>query len=608
MQIEYVSIKNLRCIENTQFFPKNYTTLIGPNNGGKSSVLRAVELFLTNSSPELDEWRHGSEAEPIEIRIRFSELTDWERGQPGIASLVYNNKIDLKFTLNRVNNGDEEKVEKVWAGYISPEDIEGWGERWGELSAGIKTIAATIGFTNGNDFRSSSSKEQLKSAIREQAPDLITRGDPIWTTEGISIANAFQQALPLVQVIPAIRDPITDSKPGASSSFGVLLKRIVVPALTRTDEYQGLVEAVDLLRRRLGGEGENALVEVDAVIEAINTRLSTLIDAKIQIDMDTPDAEKFLGGSTYLRLGDNQPTRVGLQGHGLQRAMIFAMLELLAAQTVQTDDNVGCDTGRSVILLFEEPELFIHPQLMRKLAAILKTISEDQSWQVISTTHAPVLVDVASDPTSLVIFSRPFPDRPPATTQIEHDPFEGDDEDRERLRALLTFHPTACEAFFAKRVVLVEGDSEVAILRSVPELADRLEISVADMLDVCIVSCAGKWTIPPMVRILKAFGIPIRVIHDLDLKGRDPETINPGADPYNANSRISTELQNNEMLHVSVDRLEVVLWEGQDPPQSNKQKAYRAYQRAHQICTDDELWTRSLAFQALTKFALHWEG
>lgn len=81
MKISHVIITNFRSIEKIEFKPRDLTTLIGPNNAGKSSVLRALEIFLNQQSPELDEWRSGHTAEPIVIEIEFSDVKEWEKNQ-----------------------------------------------------------------------------------------------------------------------------------------------------------------------------------------------------------------------------------------------------------------------------------------------------------------------------------------------------------------------------------------------------------------------------------------------------------------------------------------------------------------------------------------------
>ena len=52
----------------------------------------------------------------------------------------------------------------------------------------------------------------------------------------------------------------------------------------------------------------------------------------------------------------------------------------------------------------------------------------------------------------------------------------GQYNERDMLRAALDFHPQYAR-LFAKRVVVVEGDTEVAILRFAENLCDKFEIN-----------------------------------------------------------------------------------------------------------------------------------
>jgi predicted ATP-dependent endonuclease of OLD family len=243
---------------------------------------------------------------------------------------------------------------------------------------------------------------------------------------------------------------------------------------------------------------------------------------------------------------------------------------------------------RSTVLLFEEPELFIHPHLMRRLKEVLRTIGQRQDWQVIVSTHSPFLVDVGDDPRSLVIYRRLDPTRPPTVKQLESDPFAapGMNEDRERLRAVLDFHPTVCEVFFAKHAVLVEGDTEVATLVRQPDLYRLAGLTDGYCRDVTVVSCDGKWTIIPIARLLRAFDIPMRVIHDRDQKGKtEAELAEDTSHEFHANKRIA-DVVGADAVMVIDDTFEHVLWERDEAPKSKKDKPYRAWKRVRELCNN----------------------
>lgn len=263
--------------------------------------------------------------------------------------------------------------------------------------------------------------------------------------------------------------------------------------------------------------------------------------------------------------------------------------------------------NRGTILLYEEPELFIHPHLMRRLKASLKELADHPNWQVIVTTHSPFLIHVGEDPQSLVILRRKNGFSPPEICYLEHDPFAGEDQnyEREALRATLDFHPTVCEAFFAQRVVLVEGDTELAVLVHQSELCAWAGLDPLQASNCTVVSCGGKWTIPGMARLLKAFKIPFRVVHDRDRKGRSEENLRlaKGFDPYSANKRIA-EIVDPENIMVIDDTFEDILWD-KNPPK--KDKPYHAWKRVKELCEEKSNLDHLPELKKLVYFVYSWD-
>ena len=97
MRLKWVSIQNFRCIHERTVNLRDYTSLIGPNNAGKSSLLRAIQLLLDpEEKPEPEEWRKGFEHEPIVLEGCFEELQSWEKALPGLSSLICDGEIRLR--------------------------------------------------------------------------------------------------------------------------------------------------------------------------------------------------------------------------------------------------------------------------------------------------------------------------------------------------------------------------------------------------------------------------------------------------------------------------------------------------------------------------------
>ena len=606
MKITKIEIQNFRSIDKISLKPRTLTTLIGPNNAGKSSVLRAVEIFLNQQTPDFDEWRSDHSAEPIVIEVEFSEVKDWERNQPGVSAHVFDGKIRIRATYT-MSDEAKPKVQTAWESFRQDEQIQGWPDdaTFTGLDEKLKILAKNSGI-DGKKFASGSHKESLRSMIRQQMPELVTLGAAKWTSEGMSIPAALRQALPQARMIPAVRSAEQDGEPGAKTSFGLLLKEIILPAVSQADEYKALIAAVSVLEKKLKGDGVEQLEAVRILADDIKKRLSSLIAAQVTIGMEPPNTEKLIGDNTTLRLDDGTATRIGMQGHGLQRALIFAMLEVLASRNARVAvGNAGETQNRTTVLLFEEPELFIHPHLMRRLQSALETIAGTDTWQVVLTTHSPFLVDVARDPLSLVIHQRPQPKESPTVRQLSEDPFVSEErkDEREWLRAVLDFNPAVCEAFFARRAVLVEGDTEIAVLACHPDLKRLACVNEDAARDVTVVSCDGKWTIIPVARLLGLFGIPLRVIHDTDRKGETDAALEANkSHEFHANKRITDIVGAASVLAVD-DTFEHLLWPKGEASKSSSDKPFRAWKRARELAAGKENLDHASGLRDALKFA-----
>jgi len=606
MKMSRVKVSNFRCIDTLEFFPHDYTSLIGPNNAGKSSTLRAIEILLNQITPGDDEWRRGFESAPIVIEADFDELLEWERQRPGVSSLVYNDRIQLRLTIKPTSEAEgRKKPELVYECKKPSETIRGWADKWGDLDPEISSLAATEQI-DGKAWKSVANKERVRQLVREQLPARVTTGAPEWTSDGISIDAALKQALPQAQIIPAVRDAANDGAPGAATSFGMFLKKIIMPAVSGSEEYRQLKAAVTNLDAKLRGDGSAKLEDVANLERAIADKLSPLISATVAVGMDPPDADKFIGANTVLRLDDGTQTRIGLQGHGLQRSLVFAMLEILATQSATlTTNGEGADRTRHTVLLFEEPELFMHPHLMRQLKQVLAKIAARPDWQVIVTTHSPFLVDIADERRSLVIHRRERPNQSPTVTQLRADPLAGETKkaERTRLRAILDFHPAVCEAFFAKNVVLVEGDTELAVLTKQDALFRLAGVSNDIVRNTTVVSCDGKWTIVPIARLLRAFGIPVRVVHDIDLKGQTPDQLrDEPSTEWKANAAI-LEVVGDDHCYPVDDTFEDVLSVPGDAFSSTADKPYRAWCRVRELCDEKTDLTHVPKLKEVVEFA-----
>ena len=170
-----------------------------------------------------------------------------------------------------------------------------------------------------------------------------------------------------------------------------------------------------------------------------------------------------------------------------------------------------CDAGLSgVVLLIEEPELYLSPQAQRYLYRLLRRYAA-QGNQIIYSTHAATFLSVAHlEELALV---RHVDGEGTILCQPSALPTD------ESFRALTEFDAERSEVFLARAALLVEGITEKLAF---PFVFDALGYD-PDREAIAIIECGGKANIPLFARICTECGIPFVIVHDRDApRGEQP--------------------------------------------------------------------------------------
>ena len=158
-----------------------------------------------------------------------------------------------------------------------------------------------------------------------------------------------------------------------------------------------------------------------------------------------------------------------------------------------------------LLLLVEEPELYLRPQAQRYLYRLLREFALAGN-QVIYSTHSPAFLNVSR------LEELVFVERLPRTgTRALHPERVSADED---FRVMTEFDAERSELFLARAAVLVEGLTEKLVL---PFVFSALGHD-ADREAISIIECGGKPNIPFFARICRATGTPFVVVHDSDTR------------------------------------------------------------------------------------------
>jgi hypothetical protein len=163
-----------------------------------------------------------------------------------------------------------------------------------------------------------------------------------------------------------------------------------------------------------------------------------------------------------------------------------------------------------LVLLIEEPELYLSPQAQRHLYRQIRRLSESGN-QVLYSSHASIFLSVARlEELALVRHTRRT-----GTTLAQPSPLSN----RESFRAFAEFDAERAELFLSRAALLVEGRTEKLAF---PFVFEALGYD-ADREAVAIVDCGGKGNLPFFARICNECGIPYVVVHDRDAPlGRRP--------------------------------------------------------------------------------------
>ncbi|MFZ3020296.1 MAG: AAA family ATPase [Minisyncoccia bacterium] len=120
---------------------------------------------------------------------------------------------------------------------------------------------------------------------------------------------------------------------------------------------------------------------------------------------------KILKPKILDKYGSDKKIDVKSVGQGIQRIIIASVIQELGKLRL---------SGRKIVLLFEEPEIYLHPRLKEKLYQSLLKLSEQPNVAIVITTHDPYFIELGKD---LLIY-RVFRDPDSLTNATKCKPFD----------------------------------------------------------------------------------------------------------------------------------------------------------------------------------------
>ena len=460
-------IENYRSIERCEFRPTKLTALVGENNAGKSNILRALATVLgrdwvTVNSFQDNDFRDHDRSRDIVIELEFSPPLTHQAYQGTDA--VHVPVIRYKVTHYKVNTKRAKKGERR----LETGCFDGAG----------KPVMALLEAPRTGKQRKYGPLVNIPADVREQVPLIFVGSD-----------RALEDQLPSgrYSMLRRLFEDVHDQ-----------LRATRVPAEVEGKSLE--VSAQELFARRLRAALDvlripafNRLEELLRTRSLENLGYDPVKDAdKLRFHFELFDAMEFFKS---IRLAFNEggaTIDATCMGTGVQNALVVAIFQ--AYEQLRK---------RGAIFLIEEPEMYLHPHRQRFFYRTLSRLAEGN--QLIYSTHSPNFVTIPEFENVRVVY-RDAND----TTKVRASSLLADNQLREKLRK--EFDPERNELFFARHVILVEGDTEKL---AIPEYATRLTIDL-NRQGCSVVEVGGKKSMKAFVEIVRSFGIPATVIFDSD--------------------------------------------------------------------------------------------
>ena len=240
-----------------------------------------------------------------------------------------------------------------------------------------------------------------------------------------------------------------------------------------------------------------AMDERKDVFIKVSERLSVLFNRNIFIRWDAGHMKVFFG-----KTDSEQEYSVAAEASGLVN--VISILAALFDEVVE-------------VLLIDEPEVSLHPQLQSYLLREMKSAAKRYNKTIIISTHSAEMLELntASELCNFVFFSK---DALPK--QISPDTPELNSAKLKEflLRMSLIYN----EGFFAKKVMLIEGSSDMILCRY---LCNRLNLNL-DVAGSQIIPVEGKGQFPIITKLFRLIGKEVCVLTDLDGFTDDNSIIN----------------------------------------------------------------------------------
>lgn len=536
-----ITIGNLGCIgsEGLTVSLDNILCLVGDNNSGKSTILRAYELAVGTQNYSYDRdycKRSNGENTYVEISVHIPEGTaniaeKWKEVQGDY--LIVKSRWEWDQTGAKIrktydpeladysDDGNAAGLDNVFNSRLPvPFRIGALENPQAELKNLLKLIVDPIA-------------ENLRSNLENKDSDL-SKALEIFTS------HAKKPVEENKEIIEKINQRITNSHnkifPNISIDLNIGMSDLKVDPLDALIKGSKLSvkefdDNVDWDQQGTGSQRALfwSLLQVRSRLQAVK---NFKFDHEKRLRQLEKDIKKLEGERDKAKTDGTRQTK--------QTAIDEKSNELKEARNIEVEKAID-ERNEEIslpgyMLLIDEPEIALHPNGIRAASKYLYELSNDDSWQVMLTTHSPLFINPFEDHTTIVRLSRSEGNPNPSTYRSDEISFT--ENEIEDLKLLNSFDQNLSEMFFGQYPIIVEGDTEYAAFDKVMRMeSNKYHINCKPIL----IRARGKYTIIPLIKMLSHFKVNFSVLHDSDYPKNKKGHAN---NVWSGNQKIYDEIKN----------------------------------------------------------------
>jgi len=482
MKLTRIFIHNIRSIQNADIHVSDYSVIVGANNSGKTNLITALRLFYENE------------------KISFSNDRDFPKFDTDTESWI-----ELTFETTE----DEQKQLKE------------------EYRDNKRCLRVRRYFASKESDRVKSGQSNIYAYERGDLSKNLFYG----------AKNISQAKIGSVIYIPAVSKTDDNFKLSGPSPFRDLVNLVMKKAVSDSASFNALEKSFELFNSEFRAEAASDGTSVESLIADINGEVEQW-GVKFDVDINPVKPDDIVKNLLSHHLKDTQlggqRVNVGDHGQGLQRHIIFTLIRLSARYGKKTSTKTKDFSPDFSMILFEEPEAFLHPPQQDILRLSLQKIAKDEGNQVLVSSHSARFISKQLlDIPSIIRIQRS--NGKTTVHQVLREqlhellnenlgllravsmangetPDESGRLSDESMKYFLWLDAERAGMFFGNHVVICEGPTERIFF------AYLLDNEWKDLREkqVYFTDCLGKYNIHRFIGLLTALGVSHSVIYDRD--------------------------------------------------------------------------------------------